>query len=229
MEINMMDGDPSTFSRRLAELGEAGSTLLVVGGDAGPRDAVSSQLLGQPSRSRVPLFVLLGRDRSVVVDRSQRAGSIDDAQVIEFGFDRSASSRQPGTSTQGGRPLASLQTLREEITTAVEQLSSEPDEPFSPGELRVCLDSLSAIVDGFDRPSVEAFLGDLRTVVTDRNGIGHAILPVPSVPGRYDWLKASFDVVVETRSFDGVAMERWRLTDDGLATDWFQVDQVSVE
>lgn len=224
MAATMARGEVETFARRLDELKEAGSTLLIVGADAAARSDVSEQLLGSPRAERRPVFVLLGRDRSVVDDRIGDDG-IDPSQVIEYGFSRSMA--QSEAETPPSRPrMDSLRALGSEIVEAIETVEAGADEPLEPGELRVCIDSLTAAVDGFDRGAVETFLDEVRTAVTARGGMAHAVLPLSAVPDRYDWLEDAFDAVVEARSVDGTSLERWRLADEGLRTAWFPVETV---
>lgn len=226
MPATMARGEVETFARRLDELKVAGSTLLVVGADAAARSAVSEQLLGSLRAERRPVFVLLGLDRSVVDDRVGDDG-LDPSQVIEYGFSRSMA--QSHGETPPSRPrVDSLGALGSEIVRAIEAVEARSDAPLEPGELRVCIDTLTAAVDGFDRAAVETFLDEVRTAVTARGGMAHAVLPLSTVPDRYDWLEDAFDAVVEARSVDGTTLERWRLSDDDLRTEWIPVETVDV-
>lgn len=226
MPATMARGEVETFARRLDELKEAGSTLLIVGADAAARSDVSEQLLGSPRAERRPVFVLLGRDRSVAEDRIGDDW-LDPSQVIEYGFSRSMAPSDGATPPSRPR-VDSLRALGSEIVEAIEAVEARADAPLKPGELRVCIDSLTAAVDGFDRAAVETFLDEVRTAVTVRGGMAHAVLPLSAVPDRYDWLEDAFDAVVEARSVDGISMERWRLSDEDLRTEWFPVETVDV-
>lgn len=221
----MARGDAGTFSRRLAELKEAGSLVLVVGSDAGVRAAVSAQLLGEAGRTRI--FALLGRDRSVVEERLPSGAPLDEAQVVEYEFDRSVAAGAD-VGEAANQPLPGLETLLDDLAGAVESAADRDGEPLSAGDLRVCLDSMAAVVDGSDRASVNAFLGGLREVVTRHAGMAHAVLPSHGVPERHEWLEPAFDVVIEARTVDGVGQERWRLPEGDLTTEWFLVDDVEV-
>lgn len=227
MHAAMARGDRGTFSRRLAELKEAGSMLLVMGEDARARTAVSAQLLGERDAGRRPVFVLLGRDRSVVDDRLPGA-AVDASQVVERGFPRSVAAKGNAPRRKPSAPIERLDALSEALDTAVASAANGGTGSLAPGELRVCLDSLTAAVDGFDRPAVEAFLDDLRATVTGHAGMGHAVLPLAAVPDRYGWLPDAFDAVVETRTVEGDPQERWRLAGGELVTEWFPVDAVEV-
>lgn len=227
MQTAMARGDPGAFSRRLAELKEAGSMLLVMGEDARTRSAVSVQLLGDQDAGRRPVFVLLGRDRSVIDERLHGI-AIDESRVIERGFPRSAAAPSGVRSPETPPPLETLDELSVELDTAVESAQGGADGSLPPGELRICLEALTAVVDGFERAAVERFLDDLRAAVTGHSGMAHAVLPLPAVPDRYGWLPDEFDAVVETRTVGGSAQERWRLSDGDLLTEWFPVDAVRV-
>lgn len=228
MRTAMVRGDARAFTRRLDELKEAGSVLLVTGENASARSAVSAQLLGDHGSKRYPVFALLGRDRSVVADRFQAATSVGDEQIIEYEFNRSAARSTGGSADQPARRLESLTTLLEEVTAAVEAVVTRTDEPLSPGELRVCVDSMTPAVDGFERQAVESFVADLRTTVRGYGGLAHVLLPLTGRFHGYDWIEEAFDGVVEARTVGGLSQERWRLPSDGLVTDWFAVDEVGV-
>lgn len=223
----MAEGDAAAFSERLAALKGTGATVLVAGEDATATAAVSSQLLGDGAAGREPVFALLGRDRSVVRERLGRP--LDGSRIVEYGFSRSASSRGAGTTdAASARPLRSLDDLLGGITDALAVVEAEREDPLAAGELRVCLDSMSPVVDRFDRRRVEGFLSDFRAAVVDRSGIGHAVIPARPASDRYGWLAGCFDVVVGARSVDGVPRERWELPDTGHRTEWFPVADADV-
>lgn len=223
----MAEGDVGTFSRRLADLKEEGSLVLVVGNDARSRSSVSRHLLGHRGEKRIPIFVLLGRGRSVIEDRLREADPVDENQIIEYGFHRSASISSQEPSAPTDRRLESLDNLLDEIVVAVETVANQHDDPLAPGELRICVDSMTLIIDGFEREAVEEYLADFRNVVTTHAGMAHLLLPLTTVPERYDWLESKFDAVIETRTVDGVPHERWRIADAGQITEWFPVEDGS--
>lgn len=227
MQTAMARGKVGAFSRRLEELKEAGSLLLVVGDDPRARSAVSEQLLGSPRAERLPVFVLLGRDRAMADERVGDA-DLDPSQVIEYAFSRSVAQSGGETTASSRRQLTSLGALADDIDDTIEAVAARTEAPLAAGQLRVCIDSLTGAVDGFERAAVEGFLDEVRDAVTDRRGMAHAVLPLPAVPDRYSWLAGEFDAVVEARSVEGDAQERWRLADGDLLTEWFPVDAAEV-
>jgi len=226
MQTGMARGDPDRFARRLADLKEAGSSLLVVGDHDRARSAVSTQLLGAAEADRTPIFVLLGSDRSII-DARVPDHDLDDSQFVEYDFYRSAT--QSSHATTPTRRLESLDNLLEEIVLATESVVDRTDDPPDPGDIRVCIDALTPVIDGFDQRAVENFTADLRTIMKAHESMAHSLLPLHQIPDRYSWLKRGFDAIVETRSVDGVAEERWRLPKDDLCTEWFRVDAVGIK
>jgi hypothetical protein len=87
---------------------------------------------------------------------------------------------------------------------------------------------LGPIIDAFEQGKIEDFLTDFRSIITDRAGMGHAILPMEDGSDHDDWLEAMFDVIVEVRSHDGIRQERWRLPDSNHCTTWFDIDEIRV-
>lgn len=220
----MARGDPERFARRLAALKKEGSLLLVQSENAGAREAVSTQLLGDPELGRTPVFALFGHDRSVVQSRFD--GPADRPQIIEHEFFRSAAQADRGPGAASAGRLESLEQLTRELHAAVGDIVQRREDGLGPGELRICLDSLTPVIDGFDHETVEGFLEDLRSLMTEHGGMAHAVLPRRPLPEDYGWLERSFDAMVDARARSGVAEERWRLTTDDLTTEWFAVEDV---
>lgn len=223
----MHRGDPDAFARRLERLKAAGSTQLVLGMDARARSAVSAQLIGAPAAGRRALFVLLGRDRAVVENRLPEGLSADDTRIVEYDFYRSAARSTEARDHSTARRLDDLEAVFDEVRQAMAAVSSETDDQLAPGELRVCVDSLAPIVDGFDRPAVVGFLENLGSEVRSHRGMAHAVLPVPELSDGFDWLGSAFDAIVEARRVEGNVQERWLIPDDGLTTEWFSAHEVA--
>lgn len=225
MQTGMVRGDAGAFSRRLEDLKDTGSTLLVIGEDSRSRTAGSAQLLGDPRAGRRPVFVLLGKGRSVI-DERWPDDPVEEAQIIESEFYRSAARSTSSDSVATEGSLDSLSMLLDEIEAAVQAITDRTDRSLSTGDLRVCIDSATPVVDGFDRGTVVSFIADLGAVMRTHAGMAHAVLPFRPLPDRFEWLEGEFDAVVETRTADGTEQERWRIPDDDLLTEWFPVSAV---
>lgn len=222
MGVEMVRGDATAFARRLGELKETGGLLLVTGLDEGSQSTVSKRLLGDPGARR-HVFVLQGRERSILDERLPDSADLDESQIVERtdALYRSAAS-EIGSAAPITEPTPEdLDGLLAEIESAVAGVIDRAGGSVTPGELRICLDSLDPIVDGHARTDADRFLADLKNIATNERAMVHAVLPHPGVPESHGWLHDTFDAVVETRWSDGEAMERWRLPADDLQTAWF--------
>lgn len=222
MTVELVEGDPPSFSDHLEALKTNGSVLLVTGNPSRALTAVSAQLLGDPEKDRVPGFVLLDQDRTIV--RERLGYGVDDSQVIQFGFPRSTTAQSGTASFPAGATEPSA--LLDVIEGLISSLEAGHDRAWGRGELRVCLDSLAPILDAYDRGQTEQFVAGFRDLVVARAAMAHCVLSVDPLPAGFEWLPPLFDVVIETREIAGVVQQRWRLTDAGLLTDWFGVELV---
>lgn len=225
MQTNMVKGDAAGFAQRLAELKKHGSLVLVRAADTAAETAVSTQLLGDIDR--VPVFVLLGADRSVIDERISRPETIAESHIVQQAvFYRSATESTAGERGSTPQRLTRLPGLLDEITQTIETVADQQAEALGPGDLRVCLHPMTPIVDGFTRDQIEGFLSEFQQVLTSYAGMGHASMSLTTVPDQYDWLDTAFDAIVEAQSIGGVPQERWRLPGSGHVTEWFPVDEV---
>lgn len=220
-------GDEAGFKQRLSQLKQAGASIFVTSSDVSALNTVSRQLLGNQRKDREPLFVLLGRDRAVIDDRVGEAIDVDDVPLIEYGFYRStASTNRARSDVKSSDQLTSGDQLLTEIIEAINNIENRRENPLIQGELRICLDSVSLVIDEIGREQTEDFFSALRDVVIERAGIAHSILPMYPVPKQFDWISDCFDAIVEIRSIDGVPHERWRLDEPNYHTDWIRVRDV---
>lgn len=220
----MIRGDPDAFFRHLEKLKEEGSLILAMGNAPAALNRISSQLLSDQSKGRVPMFILLSQDRSVIEDRL--GNDVDDTQVLQYGFRRSTADRAHASDTYPAKKLVSSTSIYNDVKTAIEGIEDRRSGPWESGELRVCLDSLIPILDQYERDQIETFLTDFRELVIDRSGMGHCLFPIEPLPSRFEWLPSFFDIVIDARSVEGTPQQRWRLVGADQVTDWFPVDEV---
>jgi hypothetical protein len=115
-----------------------------------------------------------------------------------------------------------LAELADAIESEIDAIEAENDG-LVPAELRVCLDSLTPLLDAHDRDAVLRFLDRVTTRVKAAKGMGHVHLPVAR-----DWdavaeVEEPFDAVVELRVEQGRTQQRWHLRDADVTSDWFGV------
>lgn len=229
-----MDGsDPdfsAAFARALSDLRQQGSALLVVGHvPCDIHGKACSRMLGDPeSGPRRRLFVATDRDPADFDDRIPDAAGIgaDTTRILAPAVDgRSAAPHDPPAET--AIPVtrlddASLSALGRAITGAIMEFDDLADG-LAPAELRLCFDSLSPLVDAYDRETVFRFLHPLTHLVRRKHGIAHFHLPVERDAELVRLLEPLFDAIVELRVPNGNPQQRWHLPGRDLASNWLDV------
>jgi hypothetical protein len=223
--------DGTEFGDALSELKRRGSMTLVVGPvPAEAYHTVSRQMLGTeaPGERRRRLLVVPDSDRETAIDRLREAGSTDPAHarvVTCNGTSRSVAAN-------GGRAAdlpavrrvdGSLADLGVAITESIDRFEAVAGD-LDPSELRVGVDPLSAL-DGYDTRSAFGFLHVLGRQIRSRKGMAHVRLAREFDSPEVRTLAPLFDAVLELR-LDGYRLEqRWHLSDGGIVSDWFPVDE----
>lgn len=108
--------------------------------------------------------------------------------------------------------------LGERVATAVGEIEATAGG-LSPAELRVCFDSLLALVDAHDHETVTRLLRPVFAAVRDVCGMAHCHLPVARDAEVVDALAPEFDAVVELGVELGCPRQRWHLR-DGPSSEW---------
>lgn len=217
------------FAQALAGLKRRGSGLLVVGAACSETHVgVCRRLLGDDaSGDRRRLVVLTDG----VPGAGARTGGGDEStlQVV----DRRPTTRGAASAaTEGSSGPSDLETLRRETLAAIESFEREADG-LAPAELRVCVDSLRALVDGHSEEEVRSFLAAVVEETRSRGGMCHVHLPASADSEAVERFADLFDATVEVRAVDRgvdehavdlsgpVAVEqRWHLRDEDIETGW---------
>jgi hypothetical protein len=223
--------ETALFAQALSALKRRGSSVLVVGKgrDCSQLDACR-RLLGDVTagpRHRILVSTAEGID----IDRrlpaeGPRSGSI--TLVDRAIKTRSAAA---GDTTHSTSSIGSVSTklveddglgsLGEATTEAIAAVEAEG--PLAPAELRVCLDSLTPLLEEHDEHDVFEFLQALGEEIRGVNAMGHVHFPVEYESDRVGALAPTFDAVVELRVEDDRSEQRWHLQDEGITTDWLAV------
>ena len=233
-----------SLARGLQTLKRRGSTLLVVGltSEEEQGQACRRMLGDDTAGPRRRLLVLTSTEQEAVTDRAQRVqrpppetircltygatarsttgGSDPDGKASE---ERTGAGGKDGTYPKNRLVEGNgLVELGEAIGTEIDAIEAESGD-LAPAELRVCIDSLTPLLDAYDRTAVRRFLDRITTRITAARGMGHVHLPVAR-----DWeaiadLDELFDAVVELRVEQGRAQQRWHLKETGVTSDWFGI------
>ncbi|WP_458209045.1 DUF7504 family protein [Haladaptatus sp. NG-SE-30] len=208
------------FTRTLAGLKRRGSGLLLVGPEP-TMDQACDRFLGESeTEPRYQLFVRTDDDRSHS-HQSDNGG----VKVVE----RTTYTRSASVTVDDGHSVdttvvtsRSLPKLGIAISEAIVEFERENGKLF-PGELRVCFDSLTPLLEEYSNESVFRFLHILIARVRNVNGMAHFHLPMESNSTVVRTLSPVFDAVVEVRSTGGYPEQRWHLIQQDVTTDWLSL------
>ena len=218
-------GADGQFGRRLANLKRNGCNVLLVGTDA--LDGGCERLLGESSAGpRYRLFVTTDAGPSTA--RARLAGVQSDsyrdpATVVDWRADGRDAGQVPNRGDDEGTlrvtPVESddLGDLSRAVEAAVESFEAEAGE-FSPGELRLCVDSLTPLVAEYDERDVRRFLLGLVETVERVAGMGHYHLSDDYDSEAVAAVEPLFDAVIELRRVESRVEQRWHLPD--VTTRW---------
>lgn len=224
----MSDGmrTESAFSQALRDLKRRGSNLLLVGTpDRATRAAATDRLMGEtdvPVRRR-RMFVFT--DNTYVGEEFVDEAAQDVHVVAREQATRGAAAAATGVAapTAGGgvtRQQVDGERLGE-LSWAVGRGMRQLDaETARPGELRVCVDSLTPLVDEHSYHERMQFLHTITNRVRAASGMGHYHLSA-----RYDDdivadLEPLFDAVIDLRVAEGRPEHRWHIGARDLDSGW---------
>lgn len=224
--VDQSAGGNSQFSRRLSSLKREGANVLVLGPVAGEGHAAACrELLGDASQRRRRILVFSGPEANGAEKRLASGHTRDRAhlQVVTHSIDnRSAAAANSVDATLVTRVRADdLAELGTVIAQSIDDFETIADG-LDPAELRLCVDSLAAMVSEHGRGTVFRFLHLLTERVRRSEGLAHYHLPVAAADETARMFRSLFDVVVELRG-DGDGLEqRWDLGDD-VTSEWVPV------
>lgn len=201
--------------------------LLVVTGADSTGVAERARHAQRPPAGTARYITYSASARSASDEQSQSPHEPGDERTDEgYGGDGSESRGENGgdEETLASRHVEAgqLVDLGDAIVAEIDAIEAENDG-LVPAELRVCLDSLTPLLDAHGRDAVTRFLDRVTTRVKAAHGMGHVHLPVAR-----DWdavadFEGSFDAVVELRVERGRTQQRWHLREANVTSDWFGV------
>lgn len=198
MQFGRGDGvpDSTTFSQELAELKQNGCNLLLVG-DGTVHSNACRHLLGEDRRR---LFVFTQSEWVCACDPETLDGA--DRATVRFGDDEQ-----------------SLNDIGSEVVDTIDVLGSRTDG-LSPGELRLCFDSLGPLFVEHDPEQLFRLLHVVTASVRRADGIGHYHLRVDRKSDHVNLIEPLFDALIEVRRKEGIAEQRWHLLGKDVSSDW---------
>ncbi|WP_227354560.1 DUF7504 family protein [Haladaptatus salinisoli] len=210
----------AVFTRTLAGLKRRGSGLLLIGPEPVMERACGRFLGESETEPRRRLFVRTRGGHACLHEPS--AGGV---KVVERAtHTRSATATQSGGCGTDTTVVTSpsLPSLGIAIAEAIDEFERESGGLTS-GELRVCFDSLTPLLEEHSRESVFRFLHVLTARIRNVNGMAHFHLPAEMDSTVVRALSPAFDAVVEVRAKGDVAEQRWHLVRQDVTTGWLSL------
>ncbi|MFB6153407.1 MAG: hypothetical protein ABEJ27_04060 [Halodesulfurarchaeum sp.] len=221
----------STFTDALSSLKDEGSALLVVG--TVPQEKfgeMTTQLLGdEEGGPRRRLFVTthgrLDEIRERLPDPAELPLRQSTRVITITERERSAVAQPMADSVE----LPTEEVSRGELSALSERILQTIDEferlagSLSSAELRVSVDSLTAILDAHEQEDVFRMVHLLNHLVRKKSGMIHYHLPVERGNATVRLFAPLFDAVVELRMQEGVLQQRWHLQDSDVSSEWLPV------
>lgn len=204
------------FAQTLATLKRDGSNILLVGAEAADgHTELCHRLLGEPDDgSRYRLFVTAGREPA-----AETTDEADGRTVRTIDYSTLELTATDDAEPSGRTPLG---TLGIEIVNALDTFQGDADGLES-SQLRVCVDSLVALLEEHTAEKVFRLLHMTTSRVDNVRGMGHYHLPLERDHEAVHLFEPLFDAVVEVRVRDGAREQRWELRDRETPTDWHPV------
>lgn len=215
------------FAERLAELKRQGSAVLVTGSDATEGHVeLCRGLLGDDSvEPRRRVVVVSDGMASLETRLPTERGAVPDTTVISAAATRSAAAND-AAAPRGVDVVdvegESMGDIGGAIAEAVERVQRR-HAPLEPGELRLGVDSLAPLLDAHGEREVFAFLVVATRYLRANRALGHVHLPVERDAYVSRLLAPLFDVVVEVRTRNGTAQQRWHLDDGAVTSRWLSL------
>ena len=195
------------FAHALETLKRDGSNVLFVG-DVDAHVHACERLFGETDEDdRYRLVVTAGCSEPSVLTQDERTEHVafrpDECRVV------------PETA----RRVETVDALGTALVEAIADLEDVAGE-FDAGQLRVCVDSLEALLEGHSPEAIFRLLHVVtaRTQLVD--GLGHYHLRRDRSHETVRLFEPLFDVIVEVRTRDGVTEGRWRLRNRNTTSDW---------
>ncbi len=211
------------FTNRLVELKRRGCNLLVVGwGGGGAQSDACRRLFGQSDRIRRRLLVLTS-DREGVIPRIPDRESPTRYRLVEHSV-RTRSTATASVSTTGRQPPVTLHDIGRKAHDAIDEFEDASGcDGVDPGEIRVCVNSVSTLFDVHGELAVERFLTALCDRVVAARGMGHYHLHATRDSAEALRLAPLFDATIEVRPTLESVEHRWHFNDEEITSEWHRL------
>jgi len=215
-----------TFAQALESLKREGSTILVVGaGVSDAHEAICHRLLGAEASDQRHRLVVSAPDATYRGEGCVCERPDQSTRLIEHDHPVTAPSPGPEgndhdqTPRGGDHPVGSFGA---DIVEAVRDLE-ESAGGLEPSELRVCVDSIVALLSEYETEAVFKLVHLTSTSVKQVRGMAHYHLPLERDHEAVHLLEPLFDAVVEVRIREGHPQQRWHLRDQQTTSEWLEL------
>ncbi|MCT9096608.1 hypothetical protein [Haloarchaeobius sp. HME9146] len=213
--------ESTAFAQTLSALKEDGSSILLVGRTSSQAHKGACRRLmgddGDEPRQRLYVYTLDNESCGHGPDATTVGSTKLVSQVTEDGTS-SSPAVGPDVDETIVRPEL-LSTLGTEVIDAIDDLAE--DDP-TPGELRLCFDSVTPLLREHKSQNVFRLLHMVTSRIRQEQGMGHFHLPLDRDSDYVRLLEPLFDAVVEVRRDEETETleQRWHLRDRDADSGW---------
>lgn len=221
------------FEDALSTLKETGSALLVVG--TVPDETfvrVTSQLLGEGSeKPRRRLIVTTEEKLQTLKNRLPESPYLTPAQstrIVTLSEPARSAAAAASPADSMDFPVESvskdnLSELSRRVLVNIEEFERVGGS-FQPAELRLSIDSLTALLRANGQEQVFRMVHPLNNVVREKRGMAHYHLPVERESATARTFAPLFDAIIDLRVHEGDLQQQWHLQDPDITSEWLPVE-----
>lgn len=242
MVVGLDRGDESSytvgdrFADELMRLKQRGCCILVTGSvSERVRTIQSRALFGSITEDRQRVFALTDATPSETVEYLPDGLTLEHSDVTVLDYTETVrdttgidpSSLQPYPSTDLSKtetPATETASMTGLGETLYDSIATTIQDDLSPGELRVGVATLNALIAIDGLPSTCAFVDAVRTHMLATHGMGHVHFPGALDDDTLAALRPVVDIHLELRvSQQHPPEQRWHLVDEDITTNWIQL------
>ncbi|WP_290818884.1 hypothetical protein [Halovivax sp.] len=211
--------ESASFAQALGTLKRRGSNILVVGAaGCGSHGSACNRLLGDGS-NEARFRLVVATDPGRVASHAERGEDGETRFIVQRDGDAARSDRTYPTGSVIETEMLGVTGAK--FVGTLDEFDEESD--LAPSELRVCVDSVSDLVQSHDAENVFRLLHVMTTRIRRSRGMGHFHFPIDREEEAARLFEPLFDAVVELRSGSEGPEHRWHLRDRDADTDWISL------
>jgi hypothetical protein len=231
-DFSSEEGSRGSINDYLASQKQSGCNILLTGDVSVTAVArLVRRLMGDTSIERQRILALSNWDCQDINMLLPVGIDATDPTVRIVGCDEMRQSLAHSSVVKQSRTVITNEDCLNEFSDAIHatiNMCQSPDEQCNPGELRLCVATLSSLISRFGIKPVEVFCQTVLASVKDNCGIGMYYLPETNDSESISALSSYHDIQVEMKEQKrNQPKHRWRILDSDYTTEWMTLSPPS--